>query len=401
MLFFVSFYRVKYYHIGVWFTASLFTLIPFIIDKFQNIYGFWYVSDYHDRSAICWLKVSDVNKLGLPLWFLFIMPLLLVYVFCLLVLWIAYKRLQRGLTRSFLPRLRLLVSNTSNVFVLAIFWSLFFLLYAWNFFTRHESGENDTLFNFLTFTIGSKGFASFVVWILVVDANSFGRRKTIHRLQAQQLEGGNHAGGEDDEETVDANKSLREEVLSFATSGIRSTAKAGPSLTEKVTLLVRTPNSPSGGSGVGRTKAPASIITPVFFLKFMLGESEQVRAIRDMLAQKRHSVASGSMNPSIIRTTTMQGSMIAGGELEPRLSQRPTVVSTADRQTFGNAPSSTASSNRSTGPAPMGIGVRESVDIEDPNHISMTHGAQSEVAVRPSDMLNADYEGGETAPKGI
>eukprot|EP00599_Poterioochromonas_sp_BG-1_P003773 CAMPEP_0173153928 /NCGR_PEP_ID=MMETSP1105-20130129/13163_1 /TAXON_ID=2985 /ORGANISM="Ochromonas sp., Strain BG-1" /LENGTH=797 /DNA_ID=CAMNT_0014069979 /DNA_START=811 /DNA_END=3207 /DNA_ORIENTATION=+ len=296
---------------------------------YHSIYGFWYVSEDHDQSAICWLKITNVNRLGEPLWFLFIMPLLFVYVFCLLTLFIAYIRLQRGLTRSFLPRLRLLVANTANVFVLSLFWSMFFLLYAWVFFTRHGTYYNETLFDLLTFSIGSKGFASYIVWVFVTDANAFGKT-------------------EQEAETIDANKSLREEVLSFATAGIRSTAREGSKLTAETTLLVRRPIHVPQAS-------KKSLITPFFFVRFMMGETAEVAAIRQMVAQTRRAsnpYSRGSTAPS-------EPSLSEGGG--SRLSQRPTVLSGTDainKLTLGG-----------NAAGAMQIG-RESVDVENKRTVS-------------------------------
>jgi hypothetical protein len=297
--------RIRKYHLGVWSIAILFTLFPFIINMYHSIYGFWYVSQHHDESAICWLKVTNINKLGLPLWFLFIMPLLFVYLFCLLTLVVAYIRLQRGLTRSFIPRLRLLVANTANVFVLSLFWSMFFLLYAWTFFTRHQEGSyNATLFDILTFSIGSKGVASLMVWIFVTDANAFGKMGA-------------------DEETIDANKSLREEVLSFATAGIRSTARAGPTLSADTTLTIRRPIP-------GPQAAKKSLITPYFFVRFMMGETEEIDAIREMASQKRRSLTASFVRSSMQMSEHAPRETVSNSNASNRLSQRPTVLSQTD-----------------------------------------------------------------------
>jgi hypothetical protein len=148
-----------------------------------------------------------VDRLGTPIWFFFFVPLLLVYSFGLLSLWVAYNRLRSGLTKSFLPRLQLLVNSTTNVFALTLFWLVFIVIYALAFFFRDDQHVNELFWDVLNFTVGSKGFCCLVVWMTV---NS---RDTIMN--------------DDKEENIDANKSLREEVLQYATAGIRSAARAG------------------------------------------------------------------------------------------------------------------------------------------------------------------------------
>jgi hypothetical protein len=214
-----------------------------------------------------------------------------------------------------------------------LFWSLFFLLYAWTFFTRLDnSGYNATLFNILTFTIGSKGFASFMVWIFVTDVGT--RQQTT------------------EEEGIDANKALREEVLSLATAGIRSSAKDGANLTIDATLTVRRPIT------VAQTHKEKSFINPYFFIRFMLGETEEIRKVREMVSSKRRSINSSFTRSSLPdpANSSFIGYDNANRPSETnRLSQRPTVLSGTEainKLTLGNAPAGVA---------------RESNDLENGN----------------------------------
>jgi hypothetical protein len=194
--------------------------------------------------------------LGTPLWLLFLVPLMVVYVFGVLALWIAYNRMRCGLSKSFLPRLKLLVSNTTNVFALALFWLFFLVVYACAFFYRDSATINSHFTNLLFFTFGSKGFSCLVVWIAV----------------------SNSRGNIDDEkeQSIDTNMSLRGEVLQFATAGIRSAANAGPS-------------AESSGQGQLVFRPPPSkihsqmLITPVFFLHVMLGHEKEIKAVSDFV----------------------------------------------------------------------------------------------------------------------
>jgi hypothetical protein len=327
--FLLLFLRVKKYHILAWSAATLFSVFPFFTSEPQEIYGIWYVSNSEDNTAICWLK-TEGNQLGYAIWFLFLVPLAVVYVFCVLMVVFAYFRLQKGLNRSFLPRLQLLVTNTSNVMILALYWGVFFIIYAVAFFTRFETYTND-MFGILTFILGSKGSATLLIWFINSDIS-----KKV-RLDEKN-------------ETVDANSALREEVLSFATAGIRSTARAGPTVGAEDHEIVRKPREHNTNS-----KQIPNKITPLFFIKFLLCETEEVLQIHNMISTRRRSVnppvsasiGSGSQLNSLLRPSEDPGrvvnpmiddrSSLASPEssherissLESRLSQRPTIVTIA------------------------------------------------------------------------
>jgi hypothetical protein len=191
-------------------------MLPFILNFWREVYGFWYVSEYHDESAICWLKVTNVNRLGIPLWFLFFIPLLICF-FGFVAVIMVYLQLSKGLSKHFLPKLQVIAGNSINVVATTIYWFLFFLLYASVFFTRHQDSPiSNSLWNMLIFSFASKGYADFVSWLMIADVT-----------------------GVTEASAADLNQVLQEEILSLVTAGIRSTARDGPITSSSTSHLVR------------------------------------------------------------------------------------------------------------------------------------------------------------------
>jgi hypothetical protein len=194
--------RIKYYHLFSWSVSLLFSVAPFMSNDVSFTYGFWFVNRNSEDIAVCWINTSTLDS---PVWGMFIVPLLLVYIVCCFSLYAAYLRLKLGITRTFLPRIKILITNTANDFILIIYWLLVLILFALAYAT-----QNPDLDRIVMFLLASKGLSALFVYIIVKDINV--------KLS--------------NEETVEANKALREEVLNFATAGIRSSTReahrAGP-----------------------------------------------------------------------------------------------------------------------------------------------------------------------------
>jgi hypothetical protein len=260
----------------------LVTAFPFFVNQYEAVYGFFYVSNEINDQAFCWLKISSENELGPPMTIFFFVPLNVVYFINLFALIIAYTRLRKGLNRSFLPRLKILVSGAVHVFVLILFWFFFFLTYGWAFYNRDNRTYNGGMFACVNCILASKGFSVFITWILTTN------KQTLKNLEGE-------------EEKIEDNVALREEVLTFATAGIRSTARAGPTVSAEKQVLVRRPQTASRPSAMRRSTDPSSVdskdntnsttvVTPYFFLKFMLGQAEEFTAIEALVSNKRRSV---------------------------------------------------------------------------------------------------------------
>jgi hypothetical protein len=264
----------------------------------------------------------------------FFLPLLFVYFINLLALFIAFNRLRKGLNRSFLPRLKILVSSAIHVFVLVLYWLIFFSIYGWAFANRDNRTYNGGLFAMVNFIFASKGFSSFLIWILTTD------HKNLKNFNA--------------EEKVEDNVALREEVLSFATAGIRNTARAGPTLTAEHTVLARKPQQTGGKD----TAALTTLVTPLFFIRFVLGEAEELAAIETIVSSKRRSVDDNFSRTTVSSTPATMLSRVSTRLSSPqRLSQRATIVtnrtdsgpfSSSNQRPFQNSGSSSGRADSSS-----------------------------------------------------
>jgi hypothetical protein len=123
--------RKLYYHLFVWSVSIIFALSPFWF-QYKTIYGFFYITAASEDTvvqmeniAFCWVGSSSYFHI----WYYFFIPVLVIYALGCCSLIFAYKRLRKGITKTFLPRMRLLVINTVNVVSLLIFWLLVLLMY--------------------------------------------------------------------------------------------------------------------------------------------------------------------------------------------------------------------------------------------------------------------------------
>lgn len=185
--------RLKYYHLFSWLVPLIIVGFPFFIDQYEAVYGFFYVAYNLDDQAFCWLKIQSENVLGPPMTIFFFVPLNVIYVVNLLALLLAFNRLRKGLNRSFLPRLKMLVSSSITVLVLILYWLLFFVTYGWAFYNRRNTTYEGGLVSVLTCLMASKGFSCLITWIL-----------TTNSLNLKNLDG--------DEEKLEENVALREEA---------------------------------------------------------------------------------------------------------------------------------------------------------------------------------------------
>ena len=206
--------RLKYYHIFSWGAGLAFAIPTGLID---TIGGFWYVADRKDGSVIssetfCWLQIEpskyNTQVLSWKPWVMFYVPLVLSYFFSMSVLYSAFRRLKTGVTFTFIHRLKVLFINSINMSTHILYWTVLLSLYITVFLVADTGDKSKTLFNILLFVIPAKGASAILVWVLVTSIE-FGK----------------------DADSIDLNTVLREEVLLYASEGIRKTCRRASVLT--------------------------------------------------------------------------------------------------------------------------------------------------------------------------
>ncbi len=279
--------RQKFYHLFSWSAASIFAGCT----MFKAVYGFWYIGDNHEYH-ICWIRSSDDPKgsgsastaisqvsseyYGIDPhrqlsystagdefkwrpWVFLYFPILLVYVYSLTVIYLAYQRLKTGIPNTYIHRLRILIINSVNVIICLCYWAVAGSLVTATFFS--ESGTAKTLFTLIMYMISSKGFSSLTVWLLVnkaeVSLNS--------RFDSQR---------------IDLNSALRQEVLLFATHGIRKSVyidilKNEDAVKFRIPYSTR-PNKDHEDSGTATT----TMLSPLFFLSLLMGSERAIEQVR-------------------------------------------------------------------------------------------------------------------------
>ena len=222
-------------------------------------------------------------------------------------------RLRRGITRSFLPRMRLLIVNMANVMIITFYWTILIAFYTWTFFSNNDNEEDGELSNnMLSFVLASKGFSS----LLVLIVTSMDSSSTVWATLV-----GNDI-------PVDVNVALREEVLAFATAGIRASARAARKAAPDRKKIVRrpvnmansvvigaarnggaSPGGAGGAPGTGRDGRP-QVMGVRFFFRFMLGMSKEVRLVQEVIGSKRRTVDDQFQQHTIASSTN--SSEVAG-----------------------------------------------------------------------------------------
>jgi hypothetical protein len=348
--------RVWKYHLFTWGVALFITIFPYISDTVGTVYGFWFISESDTNSSypVCWIKIQAATYLGWPIFVLFFMPLAIVYLFCLMTVVLAYVRLRKGLTQSFLPRVKLLVTSISNIVVLMLFWGVAMLIYGMTYQLRNDHQASDRTFNILMFMIASKAFSSLVVAINQVEYHK--KDETLSGIEGE-----------------DANAALREEVLSFATAGIKNTA-----ITEAArgtSVFTRQPR-------LNSYRKTNTLVTPWFFFRLLFDhDGEGLRAVKDMLENNKRTIQSAEAG--MVAEEETRSLLNGQSDLSSRISQRSTHTSN---------PSTTVNPL-----APMGNSTERN-KVSNDSTMSREHGGSeirmesdtTSFMMRHSDMVDVD-----------
>lgn len=192
-----------------------------ILATTPDVHGFWYVDENVDTTAICWIKSSYNGQVNYRTWVFLYIPLIIVYVYCIRVLSGAYSHLRKGISKTFQHRVRVLVMNSINIGVYMAYWAVLLGIYFLTFiFAQNSTIISRWCWRLVMFIISSKGFADLLVFILVSDTEVSSKSGDL--------------------ESFNVNSALRQEVLHYATTGIRECAarKTNTSSKRKLVLLM-------------------------------------------------------------------------------------------------------------------------------------------------------------------
>ena len=209
-------------------SGLIFSFITFIRTDVGLISGFWVITtgkEPIDNNVFCWLQMRDNSTTFTP-FLMFYIPLIMSFSFAAVVLFQCFRYLRRGVSYTFVHRLRVLFINTINLFSCLVYWLILLGVYS-GVYIAVDSDINAArvLHKILLYLLPSKGTSTVIVWALVKSLLE-DLRQVKRSMKADHSDASDamwiSASGELD---VDANGALRKQVLLFAAEGIRKTAK--------------------------------------------------------------------------------------------------------------------------------------------------------------------------------
>lgn len=199
------------------------------------MHGFYFASEGMDDTGICWVRAEEsINGWNyLPSVFLYV-PLFCVFTISLGVLSLSYYWLRQGVSKTFQHRVKAFLANLTNLIVYTGYWAVNITLFGIVFLNREEKDYpiSRPAWKLLFFFISSKGFANLVIFILVSENRYLTGASTTSARKSTVSEMSTLADG------FDFNVVLREEVLHYVTTGIRSTTERSTLCKETVRKIV-------------------------------------------------------------------------------------------------------------------------------------------------------------------
>lgn len=204
-------FRMKLYHLFCW-SFGICMAFPVML---SGQYGSWYLSSH---VSFCWLKNSlsySEDKWNYRTFIYVYVPITVIYLYAFRQLTISYFRLKNGISKTFKHRIGLLLHNAISVVVSVMYWAVLLTLYLSVYYF-----PGNILSKLILFLLGAKGFPDFLVLYLVNRSNrasAADARDTEARVRSSTVIDGTEDTFVD--RNIDA--ALRDEVLQFATAGIR------------------------------------------------------------------------------------------------------------------------------------------------------------------------------------
>ena len=164
--------NLRFYHVFVVVVSALTaSLVLFLHDGVHPVYG-------RDSflGGVCWIRRGSSEELpsseraagaglGIYLWFLFVVPLFIIYGISTAALCLARRRLARGLPETFEARLAVFKTSSRVVACYVGYWGVAILVY-WVMSVVLKGGPPIELSLVLSFALGSRGIVTCGVWYL-------------------------------------------------------------------------------------------------------------------------------------------------------------------------------------------------------------------------------------------
>lgn len=270
--------RIKKYHYFVWSVSFFFATL---LVSVKGAAGTWQITSgsSDNTSNICWLNMNRSEVKDWIPWIFFYLPIIFVYSFSAYVLVYSYSRLKNGISKTLLHRLRILIMNTITVTVSISYWIILGSLYVASFFNDMNPTDIKWLFRIILFMMSAKGYSSFIVWLLFLN-----------------LTLGNNSSNSEDIESFDLNVALRQEVMLYATRGVRISTRltqklhadnSGTLISKPKLLFVMDSTSTTTEDVPDDSK---NLFTFWYFLLLIFGKEEQKQVLQSISLVSSKSV---------------------------------------------------------------------------------------------------------------
>ncbi|TMW63240.1 hypothetical protein Poli38472_002181 [Pythium oligandrum] len=215
--------NVRRYHVFVWASALLTAILLVAIPDYAGASEFGYcwtaskskiALDYNDSSdPTNDKKAGNLWKLNFQSWILFYIWLIFFWIYAISVIYVAWTRLNSGLSETLRMRLRVLHSVTIYVIAIIIYWGITFVVYVPYLVKGDNPGQ--ILKQLMNFMITCKGYFDFVVWFQMNEFTDSAASKKDKKANVDV----------DVDLSPQMNLALRCEVLYYTTTGIIQAVK--------------------------------------------------------------------------------------------------------------------------------------------------------------------------------
>lgn len=209
--------NVRRYHSFVWATSLLTSLLLVSVPDFAGPSDFGYcwtksetrtggqnLSDEEHR------KSGNLWKLNFQSWLLFYIWLIIYWIYAIVVIYVAWKRLNQGLSETLRMRLRVLHSVTIYVIAIIIYWGIAFIVYVPYLIKSNDANKPKWIVQLMNFMITCKGYFDFVVWFQMNEQDPATKMTGLKKAEVDV----------DVDLSPQVNLALRCEVLYYTTTGI-------------------------------------------------------------------------------------------------------------------------------------------------------------------------------------